>query len=150
EYFQAVRAVRNITLEEYLLASARDRLERTEQLLRLAARNREDVLGARAAVAQAEQNVERARGDADKTRLTLAATLGLQPTTGISVDTVLPPVSHPADLDVEALVAGALARSPVVRQRESTLRAAKYGASAARARRLPSISANAGYSRGMS
>lgn len=150
EYFQAVRAVRNITLEEYLLASARDRLERTEQLLRLAARNREDVLGARADVAQAEQNVERARGDADKTRLTLAATLGMQPTTSISVDTVLPPVFDPADLDVEALVAGALASSPVVRQRESALRAAKYGASAARARRLPSISASAGYSRGMS
>ena len=150
EYFQAVRAVRNITLEEYLLASARDRLERTEQLLRLAARNREDVLGARADVAQAEQNVERARGDADKTRLTLAATLGMQPTTSISVDTVLPPVFDPADLDVEALVAGALASSPVVRQRESALRAAKYGASAARARRLPSISASAGYNRGMS
>lgn len=150
EYFQAVRAVRNITLEEYLLASARDRLERTEQLLRLAARNREDVLGARADVAQAEQNVERARGDADKTRLTLAATLGMQPTTSISVDTVLPPVFNPADLDVEALVAGALASSPVVRQRDASLRAAKYGASAARARRLPSISANAGYSRGMS
>jgi outer membrane protein TolC len=56
-----------------------DRLERTEELLRLAARNRVDVLGARADVAQAEQNVERARGEADKARLTLAATLGMSP-----------------------------------------------------------------------
>jgi outer membrane protein len=150
EYFQAVRAVRNIVLEEYLLASARDRLERTEQLLRLAARNREDVLGARSDVAQAEQNVERARGDADKTRLTLAATLGMQPTTSISVDSVLPRVFDPAALDVEALVAGALASSPLVRHRESALLAAKHSASAARRRRLPSVSANAGYSRGMS
>jgi outer membrane protein len=150
EYFQAVRAVRNIALEEFLLASARDRLERTEQLLRLAARNREDVLGARSDVAQAEQNVERARGDADKARLTLAATLGMSPTTGIAVDTVLPRVFDPADLDVEALVAGALASSPVVRQRESALSAARHSASAARGRRLPSISANAGYNRGMS
>lgn len=150
EYFQVVRAVRNITLEEYLLASARDRLERTEQLLRLAARNREDVLGARSDVAQAEQNVERARGDADKTRLTLAATLGMNPTTSISVDSLLPPVFDPADLDVESLVTGALANSPFVRQRESALRAAKHTASAARGRRLPSVSASAGYSRGMS
>ena len=103
EYYQAVRALRTIELEQALLASAQERLRRTEDLLRLAARNREDVLGARADVAQAEQNVERARGDADKTRLTLAATLGMQPTTSISVDTVLPPVFNPADLDVEAL-----------------------------------------------
>jgi outer membrane protein len=150
EYFQAVRAVRNIALEEYLLASARDRLERTEQLLRLAARNREDVLGARSDVAQAEQNVERARGDADKARLTLATTLGMSPTTSLTVDSILPRVFNPADLDVDALVAGALAGSPQVRQREAALRTAKHTASAARARRLPSISASAGYNRGMS
>jgi outer membrane protein len=150
EYFQAVRAVRNIALEEFLLASARDRLQRTEQLMRLAARNREDVLGARSDVAQAEQNVERARGDADKARLTLATTLGMQPTTSISVDTVLPRVFDPADFDVPALVAGALAGSPVVRQRAAALSAAKHSASAARGRRLPSLSASAGYNRGMS
>ncbi|HEX2168256.1 MAG TPA: TolC family protein [Longimicrobiales bacterium] len=150
EYFQAVRAVRNIALEEHLLASALDRLERTEQLLRLAARNREDVLGARSDVAQAELNLERARGELDKTRLILAATLGMDPTTSVSVDTVLPPVFDPAELDVQALVSGALSSSPLVRQRESALRAAKYRASAARGRRLPSISANAGYNRGMS
>ena len=150
EYFQAVRAVRNIALEEYLLESARDRLARTEQLMRLAARNREDVLGARSDVAQSEQNVERARGEADKARLTLAATLGMHPTTSISVDTALPRVFDPADLDVEALVAGALAGSPLVKQRDAGLRAARYSASAASARRLPSISANAGYSRGAS
>ncbi|MGH7449226.1 MAG: TolC family protein [Longimicrobiales bacterium] len=150
EYFQAVRAVRNIALEEHLLASARDRLERTEQLMRLAARNREDVLGARSDVAQAEQNVERARGEADKARLTLATTLGMHPTTSISVDSMLPPVFDPAGLDVGALVAGALASSPLVRQRESAMRAARYSAAAARGRRLPSVSASAGYNRGMS
>jgi outer membrane protein len=150
EYFQAVRAVRNIALEEFLLASARDRLDRTERLMRLAARNREDVLGARSDVAQAELNVERARSDADKARLTLATTLGMRPTTSISVDTVLPRVFDPADLNVEGLVAGSLAGSPLVRQRESGFRAAQYSASAARGRLLPSISANAGYNRGMS
>ncbi|HEX6134558.1 MAG TPA: TolC family protein [Longimicrobiales bacterium] len=150
EYFQAVRALRTIALEQTLLASARERLDRTEALLRLAARNREDVLGARADVAQAEQNMERARGEADKARLTLAATLGMDPTTSITVDTVLPAVFDPAELDVEALVANALASSPIVRQRDAALRSAKYGASAARGRRLPSIRASAGYNRGVS
>ena len=150
EYFQAVRAIRNIALEENLLASARDRLDRTEQLMRLAARNREDVLGARSDVAQAEQNVERARGDADKARLTLATTLGMQPTTSISVDSLLPAVFDPADLDVEALVKGALAGSPLVRQGQAGVVAARHSASAARGRRLPSISASGGYSRRMS
>jgi outer membrane protein len=74
----------------------------------------------------------------------------MQPTTSISVDTVLPQVFDPADLDVTALVAGALAGSPLVRQREAALSAAQYSASAARGRRLPSLSASAGYNRGMS
>jgi outer membrane protein len=150
EYYQAVRAISNIALEEALLESARDRLRRTEDLLRLAARNREDVLGARSDVAQAEQNVQRARGDADKAQLTLAATLGMEPGSGIRVDTVLPPVFDPATLDVEALVAGAVAASPLIRLREAALRAARHAASAARGRRLPSLTANAGYSRSMS
>jgi outer membrane protein len=150
EYYQAVRAVSNIALEQMLLASAQDRLRRTEDLLRLAARNREDVLGARADVAQAEQNVQRARGDADKARLTLAATLGMDPRTSITVDTVMPRVFDPADLDVESLVAGAVTSSPLVRQREAALRSARHSASAARGRRLPTLSANAGYNRSMS
>jgi outer membrane protein len=74
----------------------------------------------------------------------------MQPTTSITVDTVLPQVFDPADLDVAALVAGALDGSPLVRQRESAWSAAKHSASAARGRRLPSLSANAGYSRGVS
>lgn len=150
EYYQAVRAVSNIALEQALLVSAQERLKRTEDLLRLAARNREDVLGARSDVAQAEQNVQRARGDADKARLTLAATLGMDPRTSLTVDTVLPPVFDPASLNVEALVNGAVAGSPLVRQREAAVRAAARSASAARGRRLPSITANAGYSRSMS
>src|SRR5687767_11670663 len=77
EFYQAVRTLRTIALEESLLASAQDRLARTEELLRLAARNRVDVLGARSDVKQGELNVERARGEADKARLTLTATLGL-------------------------------------------------------------------------
>jgi outer membrane protein len=149
EYYQALRATRLIALEEALLESARDRLERTEQLMRLAARNRVDVLGAQADVAQAEQNVERARGDAAKAHLALAAEIGIEPTAVLALDSVLPPVFDPAGLDVDALVAGALAESPAVRQRAAAADAARHRATAARARRWPTITASAGYNRSM-
>jgi outer membrane protein len=149
EYYQAVRTTRTIALEAALLESARERLTRTEELLRLAARNRVDVLGARADVAQAEQNLERARGEADKARLSLATEIGIEPTATVTVDTVLPPVFDPAGLDVDRLAAQAVARSPVVRQRTAAAEAARHRAAAARGRRWPTIAANAGYGRSM-
>jgi outer membrane protein TolC len=146
DWVQALRAERTIRLEEALLESAKERLARTEELLRVAARNRVDVLGARGDVAQAEQNVQRARGDADKARLSLAASIGLEPTSPITLDTVMPTVFDPAEIDPDALVARALASSPVLRQRDAALAAARHRASAARGR-LPSITASAGYNR---
>jgi outer membrane protein len=147
EYFQAVRTQRFIALEETLLASASDRLAREEELMRVAARNRVDVLGARADVAQAEQNLHRARGESDKARLSLAVTIGLEPTAELTVDTVLPRVFDPGDVEPAVLVARALASHPAVHQREAALQAARHRAGAARGRRLPSVTANAGYGR---
>jgi outer membrane protein len=147
DWVQALRAEHMIRLEEALLESAKERLARTEELLRVAARNRVDVLGARGDVAQAEQNVQRARGDADKARLSLAASIGIEPTSSITLDTVMPAVFDPAELDPNALVARALASNPIVRQRSAALDAARHRAGAARGRRLPTITASAGYSR---
>jgi outer membrane protein len=147
DWVQALRAERMIRLEEALLESAKERLARTEELLRVAARNRVDVLGARGDVAQAEQNVQRARGDADKARLSLATSIGVEPTSPITLDAVMPAVFDPAELDPDALVARALASNPIVRQRSAALDAARHRAGASRGRRLPSITANASYSR---
>ncbi|CAN5715214.1 N/A [soil metagenome] len=150
EYWQAVKTSQLITLEEALLASARERLAGTEELLRIAARNRVDLLGARADVAQFEQNLERARGEADKARLALAVTLGLEPTSSITLDTALPPIFDPADLDPASLVALAKAGSPLLHQSEANVAAARHRAAAARGRRLPTVNASAGYGRSMS
>jgi outer membrane protein len=149
EYYQAVRATRTIALEATLLESARERLVRTEELLRLAARNRVDVLGAQADVAQAEQNLSRARGEADKARLSLAATIGVHVTSAMTLDTVLPKVTDPQHLDVDALVDRALASSPTLRQRSAAADAARQRASATRGRRWPTIGLSAGYGRSM-
>jgi outer membrane protein len=147
DYYHAVRTLRLIALEERLLASARERLTTTEALLRLAARNRVDVLGARADVAQSEQAVARARGEADKALLGLAAAMGLDPATSLAIDTVLPPVVDPAGIDAGALVALALRTNPAVGQRVRAVEAARHRAGAARGRRWPTLTGNFGYSR---
>jgi outer membrane protein len=147
EYYQAVRTERLIALEEALLESARDRLAREEALMRVAARNRVDVLGARGDVAQAEQNLHRARGDADKARLSLAAGIGVEPTASLTLDPELPPVFDPRDIDAAALVARALATNPLLHQRTASLAAARHRAAATKGRRLPSLTASAGYGR---
>jgi outer membrane protein len=147
DYYHALRTVQLIRLEEALLGSALERLASTEALLRLAARSRVDVLGARADVAQSRQAVERARGEAEKARLALAATLGLEPTTSLTPDTVLPPVFNPGDLDAGALVALATRSSPAIRQRHAAVAAARHRSAAARGRRLPVISGSFGYNR---
>jgi outer membrane protein len=147
EYYHAVRTMRLIRLEDALLASARERLLTVEALLRLAARSRMDVLGAQADVAQSEQAVERARGEADKARLALAATLGMDPSTPLAVDTLLPPVFDPALLDPATLVTRALHASPSVQQREAALAGTHHRAGAARARRWPTVTGSFGYNR---
>lgn len=150
-YYRALQTSRLIALEERLLASARERLTRTEEMFRISPTTTQvDVLGARADVASSEQSLERARGEADKARIALAVQLGMDPNTSISVDSVLPAVFDPATLDAERLVDDALATNPLIRAREAQLRAARHGVGAARGRMLPSVSASAGYSRGMS
>jgi outer membrane protein len=149
-FYQAVKATRDIALEEQLLTSAQERLGRTEQLLRIAASNRVDVLGAREDVITYEQNLARARAEADKARLTLTTVIGIPPQQAMALDTVLPAVFDPADLDVDRLVARAVAESPVVRQREAAVRVARSRRSAATSRRWPAITANASYTRSMS
>jgi outer membrane protein len=149
-FYQAVKASRDIALEEQLLSSARERLDRTEALLRVASSNRVDVLGAREDVLTYEQNVARVRAEADKARLSLTSVLGIEPQYAMALDTVLPPVFDPAELDVDRLVQHALSRSPSVRQREAALRAAHSRRAAASARRWPTITASASYGRSMS
>lgn len=146
-FYATVQATRNITLEEQLLASARERLEHTEQLMGLAARTRVDLLGAQEEVLTSEQNLQRARGTADKARLTLAATIGIEPQLSMTVDTVMPAVFDPSELNVEQLVARAVAGSPAVLQSSAALRVAGHRRSAASARRWPTVSMNGSYGR---
>lgn len=149
-WYDAQRAERLIELEARLLASARDRLARSEQLFRIAAATRVDVLGAQVDVASQEQALASARDNARKQRLALLEAVGMPPrdADGFALPGE-PAAFDPATLDVDALVAQALQASPLVLQRRAAAVAADRRAGVARARRWPSIDANVSYSRSL-
>jgi outer membrane protein len=149
-YFAAVGAARGVALEEQLLASAQDRVARTEQLLRLAANDQTDVLGARADAAMQEQKLEQARAAARKSKITLLESIGLEATSDLELAGELPDVFDPATLSADSLVAVATAHNPLIAQREALQLAAERRASAARGARLPRVGLSGSYGRSMS
>ena len=147
EYFAALRAEQAIKLEETLLASRKDALERTQKLLSVASSKYVDVLSARVDVASAEQAVDNARGSAEKSKLQLKQTMGLEGPATFALTSEPPAIFDPARLDVEALVRLASVGAPSVRLAEARLRAADKQSSAARAGRLPQINTRLNYGR---
>jgi outer membrane protein len=150
QYYRTLRAAKLIDVERKLLASAQERLSRTEQLLRVAGSSPVDVLGARAEVASQEQALARAEADAAKEKLTLVEIVGMTGDVEVSLTSDLPAPVDPASLSLSDLVARAVNASPDVMVAQASVRAADQQSGAARARRLPSITANAGYGRNMS
>ena len=150
QYYRALRAGKLIEVEKQLLASAQERLQRTEALLRVAGSSPVDVLGARAEVASQEQALARAEGEAAKERLLLREILGTTGDEEIELSSDLPQPFDPSALTLSDLVARAVSAAPDVVAARASTRAADQQAGATRARRLPSITANAGYGRSMS
>ncbi len=146
-FYDALRSEQLIALEERLLASAREQRDNTQRLFRVASATQEDVLGAEADVAGAELQLDRARGDAAKSILGLREYLGItEPIAFVAVGE-LPPVWDPSVLQVDSLVADALAAHPRLRQLDAAADAAHLRASAARGSRWPSIQVGVSYSR---
>lgn len=148
DYYAALRAEQLIALEEKLLAARRDDLERTEKLLAVAASKYVDVLSARVDVATAEQNLDQARGNAQKTRLTLAQTLGVGGAASFVLGSAAPEVFDPKALDIEVMVRRAVTASPAVLQATAAQRASEQRNSAARGSRWPTVRGTAGFNRG--
>jgi outer membrane protein TolC len=148
-YHEAMRAERMIELEEALLASARERREATERLLRAAIRNPLDLAGAEVDVAQREQAVERARGESRKARLALAEAMGVSRPVERPMAAEMPPIFDPEGLDAELLVSEALERSPQLAQASTRSAAAGHRLRAARSARWPTVSISPFMSRGV-
>lgn len=150
QYYAALRAAQLIAVEKRLLVSAGERLERTEKLLSVAGSSPVDVLGAKADVASQEQQVARAEAEARKQALALKELMGVPGDVDFELASDLPAVIDPATISKEALLSGALQKSPVIQQADASSRAAEKRVSMARSSRLPTLSANASFGRSMS
>ena len=149
-FYDVVWRQRLIEVEEQLLASAREQLDANERLFRVGSTDQVDILGAQVNVASQEQQLDQANGDATKARLRVLEQLGV-------LDEFLdfnPVGSFPEAFDPGLLVGGELVTrafevSPLLKQGDARVSAARHRASAARGERLPTISVNGGYNRGL-
>lgn len=146
-YWESVRADRVIRLEEALLAAARDRLEVTNALVRVGVRGPIDVLGAEVAVAEQEQALERARGDARKSQLDLRQAMGVTGGGWFRLTDEPPAMFDPGALNPDAVVASALAAHPRIQRVDLSVRQADARYSSARAQRLPRLNLGASVGR---
>lgn len=147
-YWAAVRQARLLGVEERQLETARENLSAVRELLRLAARQPTDVLGAELDVAQAELNVLQARGEVEKAELALKQAIGTSMATRFILTDDFPAVFDPAALDDAALLDRAVRENPRLAQQEAAVEAADRSLSATRALRYPSIGGSYSYGRG--
>lgn len=146
-YHDALRAERTLALEERLLASARERLDATQRLFRIAAQGLAEVLGAEVEVARQEQAVAEARGDARKTKLLLGEAMGTLGTESAVLTSEPLTVFDPAGLGADSLVALSLRAHPRLAQSAAALAAAEHRMEAARGQRWPTVDARLGLNR---
>ncbi|MEJ2187207.1 MAG: TolC family protein, partial [Gemmatimonadota bacterium] len=149
-YWRAVQAEQLIGVAERQLASARQQLSAVRELLRVAARQPTDVLGAELQAAQAEQSLQQAIGNARKERLTLKQTMGVSLNQEFRLATGWPEAFDAATLGVESLVQRAVNQGPRLVQEEANVEAAEQQLSVARAARYPTIGASASWGRSTS
>ena len=147
-FYQAILAQRQIQVEERLLQSAQEDLERQERLFTIASTDQVQVLTAEVRVALQEQALVRAINQAEKERLVVLRRLGtLGEITDFEPVGELPEVFDPAVLDAGDLVALALAGHPSVAQSHARVGQQEAELARARADRLPSLLASGSYAR---
>lgn len=149
-FYESAHQQTLLEVERTNLEAARDRLDRTEQLFRIAGVSHVDLLGARGDVINAERSVSNSESETEKAKIALRQTLGIGSSIPFEVSRDLPAVFDPSTLDAERLLADALQSSPSVRQSEASLVAARQRARASKGSRWPTISATLGYNRNVS
>ncbi len=150
-FYEVLRAIRQLELEQDLLEQQEARLDRTERLFAVStSQTQEDVLGARADAATQQVQVEVAGGDLAKTKLALREQIGIETHFEFDVVGALPALFDPMLLDASALVEVAMTVSPDVQSLDASANAASARASSTRGARWPSVRLNAGYTRSVS
>ncbi len=138
-YFNLVQRRELIGVEVRVLRTAEDQLSAIRELLRVAAKQPTDVLGAELAVAQAEQSLASARGEARKAALVLNQAMGVPLERAFAPTDGFPALFDPVELDVAALVDRAVSGSPTLAEAEARAAAAERAVAVARAARFPSV-----------
>jgi outer membrane protein len=146
-FYSALQARRLIAVEEQLLAVSRRQLDATDRLFRVAARTEVDVLGAQVQVAQQEQALEQARGDARRADLLLAEAIGLEDHAELELVGSLREAFDPTAFDADSLVQVGFQQSPVLARARADAAEAGFSAGAAKGRYWPTITANANFNR---
>lgn len=149
-YYEAVQRTRLVEVERRTLETARAQLSAVRQLLRIAAKQPTDVLGAELAVLQAEQSVQQAEGEARKAGLRLRERMGVPMDADFTLTSSFPEVFDPSTLDRVALAERAVRASPRMLEQVARVDAADRGLAASRASRFPTVSLGAGWNRGQS
>lgn len=142
-YWTAARAAATIALEERLMDAATERLAATRELVRVGVRGPIDVLTAEVAVAEQQQALDRARGEAVRAQIDLGQSMGVLPDVPLRL-TDEPPVPWTAGtVDAAPLVARALASHPRMARVWAGERQAEQQLRAARSARWPRLSLSA-------
>jgi outer membrane protein len=146
-FFGALQARRLIDVEELLLDVSRQQLDATQRLFRVAARSEVDVLGAQAQLAQQEQSLALAEGNAQTADLLLLEQIGIEDHVAFELSGTLPQPFDPAVLDADSLVRFGFEMNPALAQARANAAQAGFSASAAKGRYWPTVSANGNLSR---
>ena len=139
-YYRLLKTVGQVEADEASLQNAKTVQEAAESRLENGLATLPDVLEARSATAQAEYDLQSARGAEEIARGDLATTLGIAPTVSIRVQTLdeLPaPEMH--DDSVEQLLDRALQQRPDMLQQMAGVEAAEGRVRQARAAYYPSV-----------
>ena len=147
QFFICVAAIRLAEVEAHASQLARDQLHRSETLFQLGSVARSDVLQAQVNVADAEQTATQRRNAVPLEIGRLALEMGLDPRTGVTVDTSIVAPAEDPTAELDDYVRGALSRRPDLVAARARLRAAEISESAARLSRLPTVGAQGGWSR---
>jgi outer membrane protein len=139
-YYRLLNAMGQVQADEASLLNAKTVQEAAENRLENGLATLPDVLEARSATAQAEYDLQSARGADEIARGDLATTLGIAPTVHIRVqplDELPPPEMH--DDEVEELLDRALAQRPDLLQQVAGVKAAEGRIREARAAYYPTV-----------
>jgi TolC family type I secretion outer membrane protein len=142
-YYQLLQARRLVKVADDTFARAELNLRSARGFFDVGTKPKSDVTRAEVEVANARVNQIRARNLVQFNQVALANAIGLEATAVFDIEDVLN--FEPAPLDPEALRAEALANRPELAQAKARVDAALAQVAGAKARFLPTLSANGAY-----